>query len=147
MTTDAKRYLLIMIDIFSAEAYLQNITSPGKETTASKSRQEFALCRTCNLTAISLHSHHVSLVQWTTRLLPVTREPGSTPLGGLVLNRESPVIVDSLLGRYVDIDRLSFLSYHWIFSGLQPQIVKNVDFKIKNPVMHDGIFCRFLQIY
>jgi hypothetical protein len=64
-----------------------------------------------------------------------------------VLNRESPVIVDSLLGLYVDSDRLSFLSYHLIFSGLQPQIVKNVDFKIKNPVMHDCIFCRILQIY
>jgi hypothetical protein len=41
MTTYAKRYLLNMIDIFSAEAYLQNITPPGKETTANKSRQEF----------------------------------------------------------------------------------------------------------
>jgi hypothetical protein len=32
--------------------------------------------------AISLNSHHVSLVQWTTRLLPVTRDPGSKPQGG-----------------------------------------------------------------
>jgi hypothetical protein len=32
--------------------------------------------------AISLHSHHVSLVQWTTHLLPVTRDPGSNPQGG-----------------------------------------------------------------
>ncbi len=32
--------------------------------------------------AISLHPHHVSLVQWTTCLLPVTRDPGSNPLGG-----------------------------------------------------------------
>ncbi len=31
----------------------------------------------------SLHSHHVSLVQWTACLLPVTRFPGSNPLGGL----------------------------------------------------------------
>jgi hypothetical protein len=29
--------------------------------------------------AISLHSHHVSLVQWTTGLLPITRDPGSDP--------------------------------------------------------------------
>ncbi len=29
--------------------------------------------------AISLHSHHVSLVQWTTCLLPVIRDPGSNP--------------------------------------------------------------------
>ncbi len=32
--------------------------------------------------AISLHSHRVSLVQWTTCLLLVTRDPGSNPLGG-----------------------------------------------------------------
>ncbi len=36
----------------------------------------------CWETAISLHSHHVSLVQWITHLLPVTRDPDSNPLGG-----------------------------------------------------------------
>ncbi len=36
----------------------------------------------CGEPAISLHSHHVSLVQWTTCLLPVTRDPGSNPQGG-----------------------------------------------------------------
>jgi hypothetical protein len=43
----------------------------------------------CGEPAISLHSHHVSLVQWTTRLLPVTRDPGSNPRGVLVWNRFS----------------------------------------------------------
>jgi hypothetical protein len=38
--------------------------------------------RDCGEPAISLHSHHVSLVQWTTCLLPVTRDPGSNPQGG-----------------------------------------------------------------
>ncbi len=38
--------------------------------------------RHCGEPAISLHSHYVSLVQWTTRLLPVTRDLGSNPLGG-----------------------------------------------------------------
>jgi hypothetical protein len=33
--------------------------------------------------AISLHAHYVSLVQWTTRLLPVSRDPGSNPWGDL----------------------------------------------------------------
>jgi hypothetical protein len=33
--------------------------------------------------AISLHSHHVSLVQWTKPLLSVTRDLGSNPLRGL----------------------------------------------------------------
>ncbi len=36
----------------------------------------------CGEPAIPLHSHHVSLVQWTTCLLPVTRDPGSKPLWG-----------------------------------------------------------------
>jgi hypothetical protein len=36
----------------------------------------------CGEPAISLHSHHVSLVQWTNPLLPVTRDLGSNPLGG-----------------------------------------------------------------
>ncbi len=36
----------------------------------------------CGEPAISLHSHHVSLVQWTTRLIPVTRDLGSNPQGG-----------------------------------------------------------------
>jgi hypothetical protein len=36
----------------------------------------------CGEPAISLHSHHVSLVQWTTCLLPITRDSDSNPLGG-----------------------------------------------------------------
>jgi hypothetical protein len=38
--------------------------------------------KACGEPAISLHSHHVSLVQWTNPLLPVTRDPGSNPQGG-----------------------------------------------------------------
>jgi hypothetical protein len=38
----------------------------------------------CGEPAISLLSHHVSLVQWTTCLLPATRDTGSNPLGGLM---------------------------------------------------------------
>ncbi len=38
----------------------------------------------CIEPAISLHPHHVSLVQWITRLLPNTRDPGSKPLGGIL---------------------------------------------------------------
>jgi hypothetical protein len=50
----------------------------------------------CGEPAISLHSHHVSLVQWTTRLLPVMRDPGSFPRGVLMWNRDSPISVVSL---------------------------------------------------
>jgi hypothetical protein len=43
--------------------------------------------RKCGEPAISIHSHHVSLVQLTTRLLPVTRDPGSNPLGGTYVHK------------------------------------------------------------
>ncbi len=36
----------------------------------------------CAEPAISLHSYTVPLVQWSTRLLPVMRDPGSIPMGG-----------------------------------------------------------------
>jgi hypothetical protein len=39
----------------------------------------------CAESAISLHSHHVSLVQWTTHLHHVTRDPRSNPQGGSYL--------------------------------------------------------------
>jgi hypothetical protein len=53
-----------------------------------------------NHTVESLQSHfslmhHVSLLQWT-RLLPITRDLGSNPLGGLMWDRDSPVSVVSL---------------------------------------------------
>jgi hypothetical protein len=40
--------------------------------------------QTCGEPAISHDSHHISLVQWTTCLLPATRDTGSNPLGGLM---------------------------------------------------------------
>jgi hypothetical protein len=49
----------------------------------------------CREPAISLNSHHVSLVQWTTRLLPVMRDLGS-PRGVLMWNRDSPINAVSL---------------------------------------------------
>ncbi len=38
----------------------------------------------CGEPAISHDSYYVSLVQWTTCLLPATRDTGSNPLGGLM---------------------------------------------------------------
>jgi hypothetical protein len=46
--------------------------------------------RVCADPAISLHYHLVSLVQWTTRLLPVTRDLVSNPLGGTYVNPGFP---------------------------------------------------------
>jgi hypothetical protein len=42
---------------------------------------DFDIHRFCGDPAIYLLSHHVSLVQWTTCLLPITKYPGSNPLG------------------------------------------------------------------
>ncbi len=57
--------------------------------------------------AISLHSHHVSLVQWTTCLLPVMRDRGSIPMGLLLWNQDSPVRVVSLQTDILYITKLS----------------------------------------
>ncbi len=54
-----------------------------------KWRRRLPYC--CGEPAISHDSHHVSLVQWTTCLLPSTRDTGSNPLGGLMWNWDSPV--------------------------------------------------------
>jgi hypothetical protein len=51
---------------------------------ASQPTESAAGGESCGEHGISLHSHHVSLVQWSTRLFPVTRDPGSKPLGALM---------------------------------------------------------------
>jgi hypothetical protein len=60
---------------------------------ASQPTESAAGGEPCGEPAISIHSHHVSLVQWTTCLLPATRDTGLNPLGGLMWNRDSPVSV------------------------------------------------------
>jgi hypothetical protein len=47
----------------------------------------------CRDPAISLHSNTGPLVQCSTRLLPIMREPGSIPRGALIWNRDSPVSI------------------------------------------------------
>ncbi len=58
---------------------------------ASQPTESAAGGEPCGEPPISHDSHHVSLVQWTTCLLPVTRDSSSNPLGGLLWNRDSPV--------------------------------------------------------
>jgi hypothetical protein len=48
--------------------------------------------------AISLHSHHVSLVQWTTHLLPVMKDPVQCPRGYIC---ETGILLLAL-SRYMD---------------------------------------------
>jgi hypothetical protein len=50
----------------------------------------------CGEPAISLHSHAVPLVQWSTGLLPIMRDPASIPRGILMWNQDSPVSIVSL---------------------------------------------------
>ncbi len=50
----------------------------------------------CGEPAISRHTYTVPLVQWSTHLLPIMRDPGSIPRGVLMWNRVSPVSVASL---------------------------------------------------
>jgi hypothetical protein len=63
---------------------------------ASQPKESASWGEPCGEPAISLHSHHVSLVQWTTRLLPVMRDPGSNPRGGVLC--ENLLLV---LSRYI----------------------------------------------
>ncbi len=51
---------------------------------ASQPTESAAGGEPCGEPAVLLHSHHVSLVQWTTPLLPVMRDPGSNPQGLLM---------------------------------------------------------------
>ncbi len=59
---------------------------------ATKIVQEY-----CGESATSLHSHTVQLVQWSTCLLPVMRDPGSIPRGYL---RETGILLLAL-SRYI----------------------------------------------
>jgi hypothetical protein len=60
-------------------SYLLHYPPQSSASLTERGFKTFIVCKAC----ISLHSHHVSLVQWTTLCLPVTRDPGSKPLGGL----------------------------------------------------------------
>ncbi len=69
----------------------------------------------CGESAISLHSHHVSLVQWTTRLLPVMRDTGSNRRGVLMWNRDSPVSIVLLQAKSINTS-LRWINKYWTFS-------------------------------
>ncbi len=73
-----------------------------------------ALWRACNLTWFSTMSHWSSGL---TCLLPVTRDPGSNPLGELMWNWDSPVSVVSLQCQ------LERVSYCWDYNAIRPQSI------------------------
>jgi hypothetical protein len=71
----------------------------------------------CGEPAISLHSHHVSLVQWTNSLRPVTRDLGSNPLRGDL--RETRILLLAL-SRYIGDPNV--IDHHGLISGgLRPK--------------------------
>ncbi len=74
----------------------------------------------CGEPAISLHSHTVPLVPWSTRLLPVMRDPGSIPRGVLMWNDDSPVSVVSLHWCIGDPDVIDHCGLVW--GGLCPEL-------------------------
>ncbi len=57
----------------------------------------YRILKACEEPAISHDSHHVSLVQWTNPLLPITRDLGSNPLGDLC---ETGILL-LVLSRYI----------------------------------------------
>jgi hypothetical protein len=79
----------------------------------------------CGEPAISLHSHHVSLVSWTTRLLPVMRDPGSIPRGVPMWNWDSPVSVVLLHGDPDVMQSLVSLPFSGCFTRLRADNVKS----------------------
>jgi hypothetical protein len=68
----------------------------------------------CGEPSISLHSYTVPLVQWSPRLLPVMRDPGSIPRGILMRNWDSPVSVVSLQNCQL-CTKLSFLHHSYMY--------------------------------
>ncbi len=77
---------------------------------ASQPTESAAGGEPCGGPAISLHSRHVSLVQCTTCLLPITRDPGSKPRGGTYVK---PGFLMLALSRYTT----TFLQYAICASG------------------------------
>ncbi len=75
-------------------------------------------CTMCGELAISLHSHHVSLVQWTTRLLRVTRDPGSKPQGRYLCETRILLLA---LSRYIGDPDVIDHSCGLIWGGLRPK--------------------------
>jgi hypothetical protein len=62
-----------------------------------------------------MHSHHVSLVQWTTHLLPLMRDPGSIPRGGYLY--ETGILLLALSCYIGDPDVIpitGFASLQWV---------------------------------
>ncbi len=67
---------------WSHTAFLSRFHARCRSPFRLHNRQLAAEGESCGEPAISLHSYHVSLVQWTTCLLPVTRDSDSTPQRG-----------------------------------------------------------------
>ncbi len=63
----------------ASRAFQSYFNSPTHLRYSNPTFSDKRFCPSCIEPAISLPSHHVSLVQWTTCLLPVTRDPGSNP--------------------------------------------------------------------
>ncbi len=110
-------FYLCFFHSFSCFAFFNKLKPSSSLPVICICYSKIAMWRACNLTAISLHSHHVSLVQWTTCLLPVTRDPGSKPLGGLMWIWDYPVSLSCYIGDPNVIDHFCGL----VWGGLRPK--------------------------
>jgi hypothetical protein len=88
--------VIILLDVILIQLFCPGFTLAAGPPSGFTTTESAAGGEPCGEPAISLHSHHVSLVQWTPRLLPITRYLGSIPLGGTYVNRDSPVSIVSL---------------------------------------------------
>jgi hypothetical protein len=82
--------------------------------------------QSCGEPAISLHSYIVPLVQWSTRLLPIMRDPGPIPWG--YLHRDSRVSVVSLQSHQFS----STPELAWLYQQLAIIV-------INHPVVHETV--------
>ncbi len=74
----------VICEIFFKKWHRYVVTVVLHEEIISPSDTNLHYIRDCGEPAISLHSHTVPLVHWSTRLLPIMRYPGSIPRGVLM---------------------------------------------------------------
>ncbi len=83
------------------------------------------LWRACNLTAF-IHWYTVPLVQWSTRLLPIMRDPGSIPRGVFMWNWDTLLALSRYIGDSDVIDHCGLVWGELCPEPLQGRCANNV---------------------
>ncbi len=99
--------------------------------------REITKCTSCVEPAISLHSYTVPLVQWSSRLLPVMRDPGSIPRGYL---GETGILLLTM-SRYIgDPNVISHCGLVWGRLRPEPSLGRRTD-NVIIPLDLTQLFC------